>query len=72
MLDSSPVRDLRVTPRQAQILALVSQGETDKAIARTLGLSRSTVRTHLQRCYKDNRFKNRSQAATHWSLTRRA
>ncbi len=68
MLEASPIRALRVTPRQEQILSLVSQGETDKAIARLLGLSKSTVRTHLQRCYRDNQFQNRSQAAALWSL----
>ncbi len=72
MLDSNSVRRLRVTRRQAQILELASQGRTDKAIAHALGLSKATVRTHLQRCYKDNQVQNRSEAAVLWSLTRMA
>jgi DNA-binding CsgD family transcriptional regulator len=70
MLDPNSVRRLRVTRRQAQILELASQGRTDKAIAQALGLSRATVRTHLQRCYRDNRVQNRSEAAVLWSLGR--
>jgi DNA-binding NarL/FixJ family response regulator len=70
MLDSNSGRRLRVTRRQAQILELASQGRTDKAIAHELGLSRATVRTHLQRCYRDNQVQNRSEAAVLWSLAR--
>jgi DNA-binding NarL/FixJ family response regulator len=66
MLDPNSVRRLRVTRRQAQILELASQGRTDKAIAQALGVSRATVRTHLQRCYRQNR----SEAAVLWSLGR--
>lgn len=61
-------RRLRITPRQAQILNLVSQGRTDKEIARHLGLSRSTIRSHLERCYRDNELRGRGEAAALWSV----
>jgi DNA-binding CsgD family transcriptional regulator len=61
-------RRLRISPRQAQILNLIAQGRTDKEIARHLGLSTSTVRSHLERCYRDNQFRSRSEAAALWSV----
>ena len=58
----------RATPRQAQILDLICRGKTDKSIAAELGLSKSTVRSHLGRFYRANQVHNRSEAATLWSL----
>jgi DNA-binding CsgD family transcriptional regulator len=44
------VRDPRgLSKREAQVAALASLGQSDKLIAYTLGVSRSTVATHLQR-----------------------
>jgi DNA-binding CsgD family transcriptional regulator len=44
------IRDPRgLSPREAQVAALASLGQADKLIAYTLGLSRSTVATHLSR-----------------------
>jgi DNA-binding CsgD family transcriptional regulator len=37
----------RLTPRQAEVLAQVSAGQTDKEIARTLQLSPRTVEMHV-------------------------
>ena len=54
-------------PRQVEILALVGQGYSDKEIARTLGISRHTVRTHLERLFYTHGWNNRAQAATAWS-----
>lgn len=45
----SPVRDL--TPRQSQILALVAQGYTNSAIAKTLYLSEKSVENYLTTIY---------------------
>lgn len=36
-----------MTPRQAQVLKLLSEGASNKKIARTLNLSESTVKTHV-------------------------
>jgi DNA-binding CsgD family transcriptional regulator len=68
MTDRDRFDRLRVTPRQAQILDRICRGMTDKSIAADLGLSKSTVRTHLDRFYRLNNVQNRSEAATIWSL----
>src|SRR5260370_6239029 len=47
-----PVRELHLTKRQAEILALAASGLSDKAIAARLGLTIPTIRSHMQRLYK--------------------
>jgi len=41
----------RLTPRQTDLLRLVADGRTNAQIARRLGLSEGTVRTHLENIY---------------------
>ena len=41
-----------LTPRQARILQLVAGGQSDRGIARALGISTSTVQAHLQHTYR--------------------
>lgn len=53
---------LHVTRRQAEILRLASHGQSDKEIAAVLGVSVATVRTHLERFYKDNQLHNKTEA----------
>jgi DNA-binding NarL/FixJ family response regulator len=57
---------LKPTGRQLQILKLVASGLSDKQIAARLGLSRSTIRTHLHRLYADHGLHNRAQAVALW------
>ena len=54
------------TERQAQILELAARGHSDKEIARELGLSVHTIRTHLQRLYTTEGFSNRAAAVGAW------
>lgn len=42
-----PVRSL--FPRQIEVLILVSEGQSNKEIARTLGITALTVKSHLSR-----------------------
>jgi DNA-binding CsgD family transcriptional regulator len=42
----------RLTPRQTDLLRLVADGHTNAQIARRLGLSEGTVRTHLENIYE--------------------
>jgi DNA-binding CsgD family transcriptional regulator len=44
----SIVATLLLSPRQAEVVGLVMQSKTDKEIASTLGISKRTVRTHLE------------------------
>ncbi len=45
------VRSLELSPQQAKIVELVLLGKKDKQIAASLGLKRSTIRTHLRRIF---------------------
>src|SRR5215471_15085832 len=42
----------RLTPRQTDLLRLVAAGHTNTQIARRLGISEATVRTHLENIYE--------------------
>ncbi len=53
---------VRVSRRQAQIIGLIAGGASDKEIADALGISVPTVRTHLQRLYRDRGLRNRAEA----------
>jgi two-component system, NarL family, invasion response regulator UvrY len=46
------VRKLDLSPREAEIAALVLQGMKDEAIATRLGIKKPTVRTHLQKMFQ--------------------
>jgi len=52
--------------RQREILALVAAGLGDKQIAHELGVSRRTIRTHLERFYRVHGLHSRAAAAVHW------
>lgn len=57
---------IRCSPRQAEVLALIARGLTDKEIAFELSLSAHTVRTYLDRFMRDNQCCNRTAAAMRW------
>jgi DNA-binding CsgD family transcriptional regulator len=56
-----------LTPRQAQILGLAANGLSDKEIARRLGVTHRTVRTHFENLFQNRGIRNRSQAIALWS-----
>jgi DNA-binding CsgD family transcriptional regulator len=56
-----------LTPRQAQILGLAANGLSDKEIAKRLGVTHRTVRTHFEKLFHDRGIRNRSQAIALWS-----
>jgi DNA-binding NarL/FixJ family response regulator len=66
MPDSIPVRRKNLSPRQSQILALMAQGCSDKEIARKIGVSYPTVRTHIDRIFRDYGLRNRTEAVVVW------
>lgn len=43
-----------LTKKQVAIIELIARGQTDKEIAREVGVSYRTVRTHLERLYDLN------------------
>jgi DNA-binding CsgD family transcriptional regulator len=65
-------RALNVTPRQRQILDLAVRGLTDKEIAADLGVAVSTIRTHLERFYRENGLRNKTGAVAVWQHYRDA
>ena len=60
-MTGGPVK-VRFSPRQAQIIGPIATGASDKEIAGKLGISVPTVRTHLQRLYRDRGLRNRAEA----------
>lgn len=61
-------RDIeQLTRRERDILKLISQGMTNKAIARKLSITESTVKVHVKHLLKKMKLKSRVEAAV-WAL----
>ena len=56
-----------LTERETQILQLLSSGDSNKAIARSLGTAESTVKVHLKNILRKINARNRTQAAL-WAV----
>jgi DNA-binding CsgD family transcriptional regulator len=54
----------RLTPRQNDLLRLLAAGHTNTQIARRLGISEGTVRTHLEHIYAKLGVSSRTAAVT--------
>jgi DNA-binding NarL/FixJ family response regulator len=63
-LKPTSIAEAQLTPREAEILNLIAKGMTNRRAAETLGLSRSTVRTHLEHIYSKLEVSNRTEAVT--------
>jgi DNA-binding CsgD family transcriptional regulator len=50
--NDAAIRSLGLTPRECEILERLAAGESNKEMARTLGISPNTVKTHLSRLYE--------------------
>jgi DNA-binding NarL/FixJ family response regulator len=59
----SGVADYRLTRREQDILALVSEGRSNRSIAQHLYLSEKTVKAHLAAIFRKLGVTNRTQAA---------
>ena len=55
---------LRLTPRHWELLRLVVDGHTNTQIARRLGVTEGTVRTHLENIYGRLHVSSRTAAVT--------
>jgi DNA-binding NarL/FixJ family response regulator len=61
-LQAEPM-DLRLTDRQSDVLALVMQGKSNKAICRLLNLAEPTVKNHVTAILRALKVTNRTEAA---------
>jgi DNA-binding CsgD family transcriptional regulator len=59
-------RRIRLTGRQAEIIRLIAEGCSDKEVAVRLGISRRTVRTHLENVFAEHGIRSRTKAAAEW------
>ena len=56
--------EVNLSPREEEILVLLTQGYANKEIADRLGVSFDTVRTHLRHIYEKLHVRSRTEAAT--------
>jgi DNA-binding NarL/FixJ family response regulator len=54
----------RLTARETEILNLIAKGMSNRQAAETLGISRATVRTHLEHIYGKLEVSSRTEAVT--------
>ena len=57
---------MHLSTRQRQIVVLLSEGQTNKEIARELGTSPRTIDSHLQRLYARNGVNTRVALVAKW------
>jgi two-component system, NarL family, nitrate/nitrite response regulator NarL len=60
---AQPVEEL--TPRELQVLRLMAEGQSNKAIARTLGISEHTVKFHVNAILGKLNVQSRTEAVVH-------
>jgi DNA-binding NarL/FixJ family response regulator len=51
-IEVNPNEKVRITKREAQLLAMIADGSKDAAIAHKLYISRRTVESHLSNLYE--------------------
>jgi DNA-binding NarL/FixJ family response regulator len=59
----APINKALLSPRQRQIFDLVVVGQSNKEIARTLGLSEGTVKIHITKLFEKLDVRHRSAVA---------
>lgn len=62
-------QNLPLSPREAEVLLLMQEGASNKAIARKLNIAVGTVKIHVRRILAKTSCSNRTQAAL-WRRTR--
>jgi DNA-binding NarL/FixJ family response regulator len=64
MRPTSQLTETRLSTREREVLALISQGRTDREAAAALYISEATVKTHLQHIYAKLRVPDRASAVS--------
>jgi len=54
----------RLTERERQVLAVLIEGKTNKAIAIAIGIQEVTVKLHIRKLLRKLKVSNRTQAVT--------
>ncbi len=63
--DDRPKEDVpSLTPREIEILQIIAKGLSNAEAAKVLGVSRATIRTHLEHIYSKMSVSNRVEAIT--------
>ncbi|MEI9996688.1 MAG: response regulator transcription factor [Rhizomicrobium sp.] len=60
--NTAALRSLGVTDREYDVLALLATGQSNKEIARSLGVSPNTVKSHILRLFEKLEVQRRTQA----------
>ena len=60
--NDAAIRSLGLSPREVEILEALASGESNKEMARRLGISPNTVKTHIARVYEKLEVQRRVQA----------
>jgi DNA-binding NarL/FixJ family response regulator len=60
--NEAAIRSLGLSPRECEILEMLASGASNKEIARKLGISPNTVKTHAARIYEKLEVEKRMQA----------
>ncbi len=60
--NQAAIRSLGLTRRECEILELLATGQSNKEVARSLGISPNTVKTHVARLYEKLEVQRRVQA----------
>lgn len=60
--NDAALRELGITEREYSVLERLAEGRSNKEIAKDLGISPNTVKTHLARIFAKLQVENRTQA----------
>ena len=60
--NDAAVRSLGISPREMEIIEALASGQSNKELARRLGISPNTVKTHVARVYEKLDVQKRVQA----------
>jgi len=61
-VNQAAIRSLGLTPRECEILERLASGQSNKELARALGISPNTVKTHIASLYAKLEVRNRVEA----------